>query len=85
MRKFVTIAALIMLAGSAGACAKMLGLEREEEDRAFEHRAHVVEGINCCQKTRICHGEIETVKSLCANVLGRYPPRPLPFACQTDE
>ena len=47
MRKFVSIAALIMLAGSAGACAKMLGLERDKEDGAFEHRAHVLEGINC--------------------------------------
>jgi len=46
MRKLFAIATLIMLAGSAGACAKMLGLEREKEDRAFEHRAHVLEGIN---------------------------------------
>ena len=54
MRKFVAIAALITLAGTAGACAKMLGLEQEKENRAFEHRAHVVEGINCLE----CHAGI---------------------------
>lgn len=55
MRKIVTIIVLMLLAGSAGACAKMLGLEQEKEDRAFEHRAHVLEGINCNQ----CHVGIQ--------------------------
>jgi hypothetical protein len=55
MRKFVAIAALITLAGTAGACAKMLGLERDEQDGPFEHRAHVLEGINCNE----CHVGIQ--------------------------
>ncbi len=55
MRKLAAITALLLLAGTAGACAKMLGLEQEKEDRAFEHRAHVVGGINCLE----CHEGIQ--------------------------
>ena len=55
MRKIVAIAALIAARRLAGACAKMLGLERDEEDGAFEHRAHVLEGINCNE----CHVGIQ--------------------------
>jgi len=50
---FITV--LIFVAGFAGACAKMLGLEQERENHAFEHRAHVVEGINCLQ----CHAGVQ--------------------------
>ena len=55
MRNVVAIAALILVAVWAGACAKMLGLEQERESNAFEHRAHVVEGINCLE----CHAGIQ--------------------------
>jgi hypothetical protein len=55
MRKTAEIITLMGLVISAGGCAKMLGLEQEKEDRAFEHRAHVVEGINCLR----CHAGIE--------------------------
>ncbi|UCH30647.1 MAG: hypothetical protein JSV06_06380 [Myxococcales bacterium] len=55
MKRLVAIIALILVAGSAAACAKMLGLEQEREDHAFEHRAHVVEGINCLQ----CHAGLQ--------------------------
>lgn len=36
-------------------CAKILGLEQEPNDGPFEHRAHVLEGINCLE----CHAGIE--------------------------
>ena len=55
MKKLTAIMALIFLAGFSGACAKMLGLEQEKQDHAFEHRAHVVEGINCLE----CHSGIQ--------------------------
>ena len=55
MKRLITITSLIVLAGSTGACAKMLGLEQEREDHAFEHRAHVVEGINCLE----CHEGVQ--------------------------
>ena len=55
MKRLIAITGLILLAGGAGACAKMLGLEQEKQDHAFEHRAHVVQGINCLE----CHAGIQ--------------------------
>ena len=55
MRHTLVITALIVLTGLAGACAKMLGLEQEKQDWAFEHRAHVINGINCLE----CHAGIK--------------------------
>ena len=43
-----------VLVGAAG-CAKILGLEQEKQDWPFEHRAHVLEGINCVE----CHAGIQ--------------------------
>ncbi|HET6414941.1 MAG TPA: hypothetical protein VFG22_01500 [Polyangiales bacterium] len=54
MSKTGSIIALCALLSTALGCAKMLGLEQEDEDHAFEHRAHLVEGINCLK----CHAGI---------------------------
>lgn len=53
--RLIATIAFIALAGSVGACAKILGLEQEQQDWAFEHRAHVLEGINCLE----CHAGIQ--------------------------
>lgn len=55
MRHLLAITTLIVLSCLSGACAKMLGLEKEPEDRPFEHRAHVINGVNCLE----CHAGIK--------------------------
>jgi hypothetical protein len=43
---------LLLLA--LAACAGVLGLRREPPSRPFEHRAHIVKGINCV----VCHSDV---------------------------
>ena len=56
-KRLIAIVALVALTGSAGACAKILGLESKSEQPQgpFEHRAHVLEGVNCLE----CHAGIQ--------------------------
>jgi hypothetical protein len=51
--------ALLVLALSLVACAGVLGLRREPPAHPFEHRAHVLRGINCvaCHKGVAAAGE----------------------------
>ncbi|MDH4282038.1 MAG: hypothetical protein OEV36_05265 [Myxococcales bacterium] len=57
MTRILALATLIAIAGSAGACAKILGLpsKNDKPQGPFEHRAHVLDGINCLE----CHGGIQ--------------------------
>jgi hypothetical protein len=55
-RGLTTFLILIGFGLGAGACAKILGLDNQDESRPFEHRAHVLEGINCLE----CHAGIQT-------------------------
>lgn len=52
--RIAPVLALAVLLASGG-CAKILGLQPQDESRPFEHRAHVLEGINCLE----CHGGIQ--------------------------
>ena len=51
-RALLLMVVVATIAGSA-ACAKILGI-REEAPKAFPHRSHAVEGINCVQ----CHSGV---------------------------
>ncbi len=46
----------LLVIASSGGCAKMLGLEQKDPDvNPFEHRAHLLEGINCLE----CHQGVQ--------------------------
>jgi hypothetical protein len=49
MRARLTL--LLSLAVSLAACAGILGIRHESTSRPFEHRAHILKGINCVE----CH------------------------------
>jgi hypothetical protein len=51
MRAHFSVLAVLALAFALGACAGVLGLRREPATHRFEHRAHVLKGINCVE----CH------------------------------
>jgi hypothetical protein len=45
---------LVLLALSIAACAGVLGLRNNSQSHPFEHRAHVVKGVNCV----VCHAGV---------------------------
>ncbi len=49
MRARLTL--IMLLAVSLAACAGLLGIRHESTSRPFEHRAHILKGINCVE----CH------------------------------
>jgi hypothetical protein len=54
MRARLTL--IMLLAVSLAACAGILGIRRESTSRPFEHRAHILKGINCVE----CHAGVDT-------------------------
>ena len=52
MRARLTL--VMLLAVVLAACASVLGLRRELPSHPFEHRAHVLKGINCVE----CHADV---------------------------
>lgn len=53
--RIIAVVACISVAGLSGSCAKMLGIEKDPQEKQFEHRPHVLEGINCLE----CHAGIQ--------------------------
>ena len=72
MRTWLSL--LMVLSVALAACASVLGLRREPPSHPFEHRAHVLKGINCVE----CHAGVSS-----AGETGRctFPPTPICRRC----